>query len=70
MAEKPDWLPDVLRRAIRDSGLTHYRLAKDSGVSATILDRFMSGERGISFVTAAKIAGALGFVLVPKKGKS
>ena len=67
---KPERYADVLRRAIRDSGLTHYRIGKDAGVSPTILDRFMAGTRGLNLETASKIGMAIGLELAPKaKGK-
>ena len=50
---------DQLRRAIRASGQTEYAIAKGSGVSQSIVNRFVSGERGISLETAAKIAAYL-----------
>ena len=50
---------DQLQRAIRASGQTEYAIAKGSGVSQSIVNRFVSGERGISFETAAKIAAYL-----------
>jgi plasmid maintenance system antidote protein VapI len=46
---------DQLRKAIRDSGETNYAIAKGSGVSQSIIDRFVSGERGISLETASKL---------------
>jgi transcriptional regulator with XRE-family HTH domain len=50
---------DQLQRAIRASGQTEYAIAKGSGVSQSIINRFVSGERGISLETAAKIAAYL-----------
>ena len=50
---------DQLRRALRNSGQTEYAIAKGSGVSQSIVNRFVSGERGISLETAAKIAAYL-----------
>lgn len=38
-------ISEQLKQAIRESGLTHYRLAKETGINARILDRFMSGEQ-------------------------
>jgi transcriptional regulator with XRE-family HTH domain len=35
---------DQLRRAVNDSGLTRYRIAKQLGVSESLLSRFMSGK--------------------------
>lgn len=56
-------LVDQLRAAIRDSGLTVYRLAKNSGVSQPVIDRFLTGERDIRLETAAKLATALNLEL-------
>ena len=54
-----------LKDRIRLCGKTHYRIAKDADISPDIIDRFMSGERDIRLVTAAKIAEALGMELRP-----
>ena len=53
-----------LKREIANSRLTHYRLAKMSGVDISGIDRFMSGERDLTFVSAGKLADALGLMLV------
>lgn len=58
---------DVLRTAIRQSGLTHYRIAKDAGINPTQLARFVADERGLTFDTAAKIADVLGLELTKRK---
>lgn len=50
---------DQLRKAIKDSGLTQYRIAKDSGVPQPVVNRFINGERGLSFETAAKLCSLL-----------
>ena len=52
-----------LRAAIVESGLTHYRIAKDAGVSPDVITRFVTGERDIRLGTAAKVAAALGLEL-------
>jgi len=58
--KRPIKVDDQLRQAIRYSGKTHYRLAKDAGISPDILDRFMSKnpkvKREIRSGTFAKIA--------------
>ena len=36
---------EQLKAAIKASGETHYRIAKNSGVDSRTLDRFMSGEQ-------------------------
>lgn len=59
-------LSDVLRRAIDDSGLTIYRIAKDCGVHFSVVARFHHGERTLTLDTADKIAERLDLVLVPR----
>jgi transcriptional regulator with XRE-family HTH domain len=57
---------EQLREAIRSSGKTHYRIAKDSGVGPDIVARFAQGKRDVRAETFAKIAEALGLHLAPK----
>jgi transcriptional regulator with XRE-family HTH domain len=56
-------ITDALKRHIKASGLTHYRFEKETGIDASVLDRFMAGKRGISLETAAKIAQLLNLEL-------
>ena len=56
---------DELREAILNSGQTEYRVAKESGVTQPIVNRFLRGERGISLETAAKLCKYLGLHLAP-----
>jgi transcriptional regulator with XRE-family HTH domain len=63
MAKKPKPIDATLKDAIKASGLTHYALAKVTGVTAGQLDRFMSGERDLRLNSAAAIAAALGMEL-------
>lgn len=58
----------ALRRAITDSDRTLYELGAAAGVSRQVLTRFVSGERGMTLESAAKVARALGLVLVPQIG--
>jgi plasmid maintenance system antidote protein VapI len=58
-SKQPPSIADKLRRAIQESGLSHYRIAKDAGIRPEILDRFVSGARDMRLETAAKIARAL-----------
>lgn len=60
-------LVDVLRQAIRDSGLTPYRIAKDSGTSPDQITRFMHRERSMKIETLAAIADVLGLELTKRK---
>jgi len=58
---------DQLRRAIRESGKTHYRLGKDAGLKPEIVARFARSERDITGRTFAKLAKALGLELRRKE---
>jgi transcriptional regulator with XRE-family HTH domain len=44
MAKKRLTFSDQLRRAVDASGLSRYRIAKELGVSESLLSRFMSGK--------------------------
>jgi plasmid maintenance system antidote protein VapI len=57
-----------LRDAIYESGLTHYRIGKDTGIGADQVSRFVEG-RDIRISTADKLAGYFGLVLKPKRAK-
>lgn len=63
-------IDEQLRAALAESKLTAYALAKESGVSAGVLSRFLSGERDITLGTAAKLAHVLGLSLVGKSPKT
>jgi len=67
MRKRQTYLDKQIRAAIKDSGLTIYRLAKDSGVSQPVLCRFVNGKRGITLATASKLVETLGLELVAKK---
>ena len=69
MKKKYTYLDEQILTAIEKSGLSVYRLAKDSGVSQPVLCRFVNGDRGITLATAAKLAKTLNLELVSKKKK-
>jgi transcriptional regulator with XRE-family HTH domain len=50
---------DQLRQSITQSGESEYAIAKGSGVSQSVLNRFMNGERSIGLETAAKLCAYL-----------
>ena len=64
-------LEDQLRRAIRRSGLSPYRVATDAEVDRSVMTRFLNGDRGITLATASRICGVLGIELrrLPLKGR-
>jgi plasmid maintenance system antidote protein VapI len=65
-------LQEQLREAIEKSGLSLYRIAKDSGVAYQVLHRFANRERDLTLETASKLADYFGMRLTrpkrPKKG--
>ena len=58
-------LSQTLKKAIRESEMTEYQIAKRAGISQIMISRFLSGERSIRLATADKLAGVLGLKLVP-----
>ena len=56
-------MTDVLKDAIERSGLTRYRIARDSGVLQSSLSRFMKGERTVRLGKADVLAAYLGLRL-------
>ncbi len=68
-------IEEQLRRAIRESGLSVWRIFRDTGVHTSPLYGFMAGRKSLRFDLAAKVAEYLGLELrqaektTAKKGK-
>jgi transcriptional regulator with XRE-family HTH domain len=60
-------LTDVLRAAVEESGLTQYRIAKDTGIAPTSLMRFIRGQTSLRLDKADALAAYLGLELVDKR---
>ena len=58
---------DQLQQAIAKSDETEYAIAKGSGVSQSVVNRFIHGERSISIETAAKLCTYLKLDLVRRR---
>lgn len=56
-------LPVALRSAIRKSPLSAYELSKRSGVSDSVLSRFLNRKQGITLDTAERLARVLHLAL-------
>jgi transcriptional regulator with XRE-family HTH domain len=70
MARRLTQIGGALRKAIDvagESGVSRYRISKDTGVEQSALSRFMSGERGLDLVSVEKLAEYLGLELVKKE---
>ena len=57
-------MSNALKAAIRQSGLTQYRIAKDTGIPATSIMRFMRGETSLRLDKADALAEYMGLKLV------
>jgi len=65
MSKSKPTLTDVLRAAIQQSGLTHYRIGKATGIDEVNLARFVRGELYVRLDKADRLAAYLGLQLVP-----
>lgn len=62
-------LTKTVRDAMKDSGLTPYAIARDSGVDYSQITRFLHGQRGLTLDSASKICELLGLELRPIRRK-
>jgi hypothetical protein len=62
-------LAHQLQAAIAATGQSLHAIAQASGVAAPVLQRFASGQRGITLETAGKLAAYLGLALMPDPSK-
>ena len=58
-------MTEVLRRAIRDSGLTMLKIAEDTGIQRASLIRFARGDQSLRLDVADKLAAYFGLSLIP-----
>lgn len=64
---EPDTLADQLRAAMVGSGLSHYRISKDTGISQPVITRFINGDRDLKLETAGKLAAYFSMRLTEAK---
>ncbi len=60
-------LAEQLRAAFEASGMSRFELCKRSGVSYSVVHRFIGGERDIRMETASRLADVLGVELRAKR---
>ena len=65
---RPPDVAEQLKRAIVASGRSLNRLAKESGLHAAQLSRFVRGERTLTLSAAARVCVCLGLGLVKTEG--
>lgn len=58
---------ETIKNEIEKSGLSRYRISKDTGVDQATLSRLMSSGRGISVETADMLFEYFGIEVRPKK---
>jgi transcriptional regulator with XRE-family HTH domain len=61
-------MPDVIRSAFYESGLSAYELGMKAGVYPDKIRRYLRGERGLGFSKVEKIANVLGLNFVRDAG--
>ena len=57
-------LTDQLRQVIDDSGVTRYRIAKETGISESTLSKFCLGQRGLSMDALDRLGKYLGLEII------
>jgi transcriptional regulator with XRE-family HTH domain len=57
---------DELRKAIEACGVNRHRIAQDTGISASALSRWFSGERGLSIESIETLVDYLGMEIIIK----
>jgi len=62
-------IENQLKQAIKESKMSRYKIAKESGLSESQLSYFVNGKRSVTLPTAAKLAEVLGLELRPVKHK-
>jgi ribosome-binding protein aMBF1 (putative translation factor) len=69
MTRRRDKLTDQIRRAINESGVSRYRLWKETGIDQAVLSRFVAGKAGMTLKSLDVLADALGLRIVAGRSK-
>jgi predicted transcriptional regulator len=67
MARKQTTLSDQLRQAIRDSGVSRYRIAKETGLTQAALSKFVNGLMGLSLESIDSLGKYLDLEITTKR---
>ncbi len=70
MGKKRLKLSEQIRHALEACGQTRYRIAKETGIDAATLSRFVSGERGLPMKTLDVLADYLDLNITTPKRKA
>lgn len=66
----PPTFSNQLRQAIAASGMTRYQIAKQSGISQSVLSLFSSGRRGLSLKSIDALVEVLNLELKSQKSST
>ncbi len=66
MARSIGW-NDLIRKAIRDSGMSLYAVAQAAELNVAPIQRFMAGEHGMTIDSAERVCGVVGLTLRPMR---
>ena len=69
MKHKHNDIEKQLKQAIIESGMSRYRISKESGLTESQLSYFVNDKRSLTLPAAAKLAKVLGLELTSKKRK-
>jgi len=69
MSKKRTKMSDQIREAIEGSGLSRYRICRDTGIDQAAMSRFMAGT-GITTDTIDKLADYLDLEIIQKQKRS
>ncbi len=61
---------EQLRKAVEKCGQTRYAIAKETGIPASVLSRFVASGAGLRSQNLDRLCAHLGLVLVPKTTKT
>lgn len=67
MGKKRAKVSDQFRAAIGSCGMTRYRISKETGISESMLSRFMGGSRGLSIEALDTLGEYLGLDVVKRR---
>jgi len=70
MSKKKSTMTEMLRAAIKGSGLSAYRISKDTGLVVTSIIRFTEGETSLRLDKADVLADYLELELTKRKVKN
>jgi transcriptional regulator with XRE-family HTH domain len=65
--KKQSLISEQLKDQIEASGISRYRISKETGVAQSTISSFMAGRRSLSLANVDKIGEALGLELIATK---